>query len=245
MPPGNNIQRMKPEEQIDRISRRFEIAVSNFGRSCIELDANEKAFQAWYASCVTQEFGLSHVYREIHLWKSELFKLAPANELTKSLEKGHELFPDVSISWFPNVDASHSSTREEKLRRAGDFLHQFSILSELKVTGSTSNPTPPRQIKIDIAKLFVFLAAHKAHSENIGETFPLRCYMVVLDNAKNDRGECRKSYSRSKIDRTLEENILHLWEVDIPKPRIILIGPGENSAKFSLLNEFRDWIYLD
>jgi hypothetical protein len=177
VPTGNNIQKIKPEEQIDSIARRFEIAVSNFGRSCMEMNANEKAFPAWYASCVIQEFGLSHVYREIHLWKSELFELAPANELTESLEKGNELFPDVSVSWFPNVDVRHSSTREESLRWTGHFLNQFSILSELKVTGSTSNPTPPKQIKIDIAKLFVFSAAHKAHSENIGNSSPLRCYV--------------------------------------------------------------------
>lgn len=241
----NIIQEMKPQDQIDRIARRFEIAVSNFGRSCIEMDANEKAFQAWYASCVIQEFGLSHVYREVHLWKKELFSLAPANALTEGLEAGNELFPDVSVSWIPNVDARHSSTREKSLRKAGDFLYQFSILSELKVTGSTSKPTPPRQTKIDITKLYIFSAAHKAHSESIGGSFPLRCYMVVLDNAKNSRGEYRRSYTKSKIDRLLKENILHLWGEDIPKPRIILISPGENSARIFLLNEFRDWINLD
>ena len=109
---------MKPDVQIDRITKRFEIAVSNFGRSCIDMQANEKAFQAWYASCIVQEFGLSHVYREIHLGKSELFRLAPANELTKNLRKGNELFPDVSVSWLPNIDARHSSTRENRLRKA-------------------------------------------------------------------------------------------------------------------------------
>jgi hypothetical protein len=66
--------------------------------------------------------------------------------------------------------------------------------------------------------------------------------MVVLDNAKRSRGG---SYSRSKIDRILGENINRLWEADIPRPKIILISPGENSARISLLKEFRDWIYLD
>jgi len=126
---------MKATEQIERISKRFEIALSNFGRSCLDMQANEKAFQAWYATCIIQEFGLSHVYREIHLWKSELFKLSRPNDITISLQKGNELFPDVSVSWFPDIDARHSSTRRSKLRQAGALLSEFAIISELKVTG--------------------------------------------------------------------------------------------------------------
>jgi hypothetical protein len=102
---------MKTKGQIERITKRFEIALSNFGRSCIDLQANEKAFQAWYAACIIQEFGLSHVYREIHLWKSELFASSRPNEMTIALKKGNELFPDVSVSWLPDIDVRHSSTR--------------------------------------------------------------------------------------------------------------------------------------
>ena len=65
------------------------------------MQANEKAFQAWYASSIIQEFGISHVYREIHLWKKELFFLAPPNRLTAKLEKGNELFPDRYIDGIP------------------------------------------------------------------------------------------------------------------------------------------------
>jgi hypothetical protein len=39
-----------------RVAARFEIAVGNFVRSAFDLAANEKAFQAWYAASVIQEF---------------------------------------------------------------------------------------------------------------------------------------------------------------------------------------------
>lgn len=67
-------------------------------RSAYDLSANEKAFQAWYAASVIQEFGLSRVYREIHLMKSELVELVPTHIL-KGFERGNELFPDLSVSW--------------------------------------------------------------------------------------------------------------------------------------------------
>jgi predicted nucleic acid-binding protein len=235
---------MKPDVQIDRITHRFEIAVSNFGRSCIDMRANEKAFQAWYAACVIQEFGLSHVYREIHLGKSELFRLAPPNELTKNLQEGNELLADVSVSWFPDIDARHSSTREKKLRKAGAFLREFSLISELKVTGSTLKPTPPRHVFNDIVKLFVFSAAHKSFSETHNNTLPLRCYMVVLDNAKDKDGNFKKSYSRSKIDR-LVYKAKNSWKDGVPKPCVILISPGQHTTRVSLLRDFKEWITLD
>ena len=205
---------MKPDVQIDRITKRFEIAVSNFGRSCIDMQANEKAFQAWYASCIVQEFGLSHVYREIHLGKSELFRLAPANELTKNL------------------------------RKAGAFLSEFSLISELKVTGSTSRPTPPRDVLKDIAKLFVFSSAHKSFSELHSSNLPLRCYMVVLDNAKDKESNFKKSYSESKID-WLVDKARKSWKDGVPKPCVMLISPGQHTAKVSLLRGFKEWITLD
>jgi hypothetical protein len=232
---------MKSTDQIKRISRRFEIALSNFGRSCMDMQANEKVFQAWYAACIIQEFGLSHVYREIHLWKSELFELSRPNDMTKSLAKGNELFPDVSVSWFPDIDARHSSTRENNLRPAGALLSEFAIISELKVTGSTLHPTPPKAIFIDISKLFVFSEAHKNFSSNNESTSPLKCYMVVFDNAKNLIGEFKKSYTKAKIDQ-IAERALNYWTDGVPKPDIALISPGENSARLSLLKNFTKWV---
>lgn len=232
---------MEPEEQIIRVAKRFEIAVSNFGRSCIDMDANEKAFQAWFASCVIQEFGISYVYREIHLWKKELFDLVPANDLTTKLQSGNELFPDVSVSWFPNIDARHSSTRDLGLKNPGIFLNEFSIVCELKVTGSTSKPTQPRQILNDIAKLYLFSAAHKKSSELVTDPYPLKCYMIILDNAKNGSGEFKKSYSTVKINNLLMD-MDGIWEEYIPKPIIILISHEEHSAKVSILREFSEWI---
>lgn len=235
---------MEPEEQIERLCNRFEIAVSNFGRSCIDMQANEKAFQAWYASSVIQEFGISHVYREIHLWKKELFLLAPPNKLTAQLEKGNELFPDISISWFPNLDTRHSSTRDPSIRDAGSFLSEFSVLSELKVTGSTSTPTPKAAILKDIAKLYVFMAAHRSFTQTKRSRRPLRSYMVILDNARNSIGKFKKTYSKEKTTETLKE-AKNYWKNGIRPPDIILIHPGKLTARVSILKELNDWIDLD
>lgn len=234
---------MKTEDQIRRIINRFEIAVSNFGRSCIDMQANEKAFQAWYASSLIQEFGISYVYREIHLWKKELFDLAPANKLTDNLKKGNELFPDISVSWYPDIDARHSSTRESKLKEAGALLKEFVIISEFKVTGSTLNPTSQKDVLKDIAKLSVFSEAHKTFGMKNGSILPLKCYMVVLDNAKNIEGDFRKSYSKDKIEKMLEQ-VIEDWKDVVPKPCIVLISPGNHSARVSLLKEFNQWIDL-
>ena len=231
---------MKTKGQIERVTKRFEIALSNFGRSCIDLQANEKAFQAWYAACIIQEFGLSHVYREIHLWKSELFASSRPNEMTIALKKGNELFPDVSVSWLPDIDVRHSSTRDNNLRPAGALLSEFAIISELKVTGSTLHPTPPKAIFIDISKLFVFLEAHKIFTSDNGISSPLKCYMVILDNAKSSNGVFRKSYTKAKIDQ-IAETALNYWTDSVPKPDIALISSGENSARLSLLKNFTKW----
>jgi hypothetical protein len=111
--------------------------------------------------------------------------------IKKLNESGNELFPDVSVSWFPNIDVRHSSTRNLGLKNPGIFLNEFSIVCELKVTGSTSKPTQPRQILNDIAKLYLFSAAHKKSSELVTDPYPLQCYMIILDNAKNVAREKR------------------------------------------------------
>jgi hypothetical protein len=235
---------MNSEEQLKRISNRFEIAVSNFGRSCIDLQSNEKAFQAWFASCVIQEFGISYVYREIHLGKAELFRLAPDNDIKKRVKAGNELFPDLSISWTPNIDTRHSSTRKNNLRKAGAFLKEFCILSELKVTGSTSKPTPPRDIKNDIAKLFLFSAGHLYSFHNQTPKHKLKCYMVILDNVKNNEGRLKKSYPKQKVDNIVK-SVKEDWGIKIPKPDIILLSPGNNSFKVSILRRFTSWDDLE
>lgn len=61
--------------ELDRLATRFEIAVENFFRSAFELQANEAAYQAWYAASVIAEFGLSRVYREVHLSRKQLADL--------------------------------------------------------------------------------------------------------------------------------------------------------------------------
>jgi hypothetical protein len=153
------------KEELKRLCKRFEIAAANFVNSCISMKANECAFQAWFAASMIQEFGLARVYREVHLWKDDLFGLTDRQPITSAFDQGNELFPDVSISWQPDVDARHSSTRSEGCRHAGDMLAQLAIVSEFKVTGSTSKATPRSFIRQDLAKLGVYESAARSRDD--------------------------------------------------------------------------------
>jgi len=230
---------MNPNEEIIRIVNRFEIAVSNFGQSCFDLQANEKAFQAWYASYVIQEFGISHVYREIHLWKSHLRELIPNSDVLGKYLSGNELFPDVSVSWYPNIDARHSNTRNDSFQNAGAFLNQFSIVSELKVTGSTLRSTPISSIINDIIKLYIFSAAHKEFNNENDKIFMLKCYMVILDNAKNNDG-FKNSYTRDRISSKLRK-LKNIWKSDVQLPNVVLINPKKYSTNVSILRNLNEW----
>lgn len=115
-------------------------------RSCIDLQANEAAFQAWYATAVVAEFGLARVYREIHVTRDRLAELAPnAIRLPDLTEKGNEFFPDLSVSMAPAVDARHTATRDPALQHAGVMLNRFSIVTEFKATDPPRNQQRRKQ----------------------------------------------------------------------------------------------------
>ncbi|MBC7350611.1 MAG: hypothetical protein H5U05_11665 [Candidatus Aminicenantes bacterium] len=170
-----------------------------------------------------------------------MFELAPTNRMTRSMEKGNELFPDVSVSWLPDIDVRHSSTRENNLKPAGALLCEFAIISELKVTGSTLHPTPPKAILTDISKLFLFSEAHQNYTKNNNKLNELKCYMVVLDNARNAKGVFKKNYTKEKVEKILREPLVY-WPDNVPKPDLAILSPGQNSAKFSLLKDLSYWV---
>ena len=209
-------QERRPAE-LKALCRRFEIAVANFGRSCASLKANEKAFQAWYAASVIQEFGMSRVYRELHLWKKELFGDLEPTGIDDGLDVGNELFPDLSVSWDPAIDARHSVARTEEVKHAQKMLNQLAIISELKVTGSTGKHTPPAAIKRDFAKLMVFQRAH-------GNGRSLGCYMVILDNAPGNGADGFKHHYSKEL-RGLLKRVGEQWDDSVPEPTTLLIEP--------------------
>ena len=149
---------------IDSLTARFEIAVENFFPSTFDLHANEAAYQAWYAASVIAEFGVSRVYREVHLSRRRLAELA-SPEIRVGFEKGTQLFPDLSVSWEEAIDVRHSSTRDDSLDAAG-MLDQFGIITEFKATASTGKPTQPAAIRRDIRKLGLFAEAHATKGTN-------------------------------------------------------------------------------
>lgn len=65
--------------------------------------------------------------------------------------------------------------------------------------------------------------------------------MVIFDNAKNNNGSFKKSYTKDKIDGILD-GYLKYWPSSVPKLDLAIISPGENSAKILLLKELTNWV---
>ncbi len=192
----------KSAQQLEQLCDRFEIAVENFGRSCVGLRANEAAFQAWYAASVIHEFGMSRVYREIHLAKGsgdgdllDGWNEDDKERLPKGIKTGNELFPDLCVSREPNIDARHSSTRDAWAARK--MLENLAIVTEFKATGSTKSSTPRSHVKTDLIKLGVFAKCR-------GSASALATYMVILDNSDSSQ-KFTKEYMQGLLDEVGKE----------------------------------------
>lgn len=143
-------------------------------------------------------------------------------------EKGNEFFPDLTVSWRPNIDARSSNTREGKLNSAGAMLLEFSILSELKVTGSTGKSTPGKHVTRDLAKLAVFAIAHqRAAQEAKGELAKrtIAMYLVVIDNYRRNNISSRHN-SKAQL-RDLLSKFEPNWPSSISPPTVLLVTPSE------------------
>jgi hypothetical protein len=184
------------------------------------MRANEKAFQAWYAAYAIQEFGLAHVYREVHLKKNELFELAGDVLIAEKFRAGNELFPDLSVSWEPDIDARHSSTRPKPLSYAGSMLSELGLVSELKVSASTMQPTSPVALRQDLAKLAIFSAAYNGTTPGTSAN-PLLTYMVVLDNNISPKGHYRGRFSPNRM-ATIFDEVAAVWPERADKPVILV-----------------------
>jgi len=213
---------------LERLRSRFEVAVGNFGRSCIALQSNEKAFQAWFAACVIQEFGLSRVYREVHLDKPSLFEQIVDHHFVTGLRKGNELFADLSVSWEPDLDTRHSRTRTQELASASAMLSQLAIITELKVTGSTSAANRG-QLRRDFRKLALFAAALAAARRAGPDARGLATYMVILDNFRARDGQPHPRYRREAFAQFLSE-IEAEWPAHVDQPTTLLLSPAESSC---------------
>lgn len=235
------LDKIQPVSQIHRLCRRFEIAVGNFGRSCIRSQSNEKAFQAWFAVSVIHEFGLSRVVREVHLEKPQLFALIrqsplfEASSIIARFESGNELFPDLSVMWEPDVDTRHTLTRNKEYADARLMLPQIAIVTELKVTGSTSVATPKAQIVNDLEKLAVFRSAHDAIVAGAGPLPEIATYLVVLDNFCDKADFSRPAYSKEKMADLLGSLS---WPGHIQKPTIILLSPSNRGCNDYIFRDF-------
>jgi hypothetical protein len=217
---------------LTREEERFEIAVGNFMRSCADLQANEAAFQAWYASSVIAEFGLTRVYREIHLTKKSLNEAAPTLIGTKELKQaGNEFFPDLSVSRAPAIDARHSSTRQAAPDAAA-MLQQFAIVTEFKATGTTAKPTSPRAIRTDLFKLGVFAEAH-GNDPPVGDA--LATYMIILDNYSR-AGRTQPHYNPARVRRVLSD-VSARWPAGVRAPTVIVGGPIDEKIEMAVYRD--------
>lgn len=186
------------------------------------MRSNEKAFQGWFAACVIQEFGLSKVYREVHLDKKELFTGISDQPFVEDLRTGNELFPDLSISWEPDVDTRHTSNRD---CNAAEMLSQMAIVTEFKVTGSTSAATPHVQVLRDLQKLALFSMVAAGHTEATPRG--LATYMVVLDNFNVRKPHLL--YSKERF-ATFLSDLTEQWPTRIDRPTVLLLSPSEDGC---------------
>ena len=189
-------------------------------RSAFDLQANEAAYQAWYATSVIAEFGVSRVYREVHLMRTQLAELVSPETLV-GFEKGNELVPDLSVSWEEAIDARHTQARPPELDASG-MLDSLAIITEFKATASTGKPTHPAAIRRDIRKLGLFAEAHATKGTN-----PLATYMVILDNHRRDDGTASSRYRPDRMSRLLGR-VAEKWPESAPKP-VVLVG-GEDGV---------------
>lgn len=228
---------MTDESQaLSRDEERFEIAVGNFMRSCIDLQANEAAFQAWYANAVIAEFGLARVYREIHLARSHLAEIAPLSILSPSLKQGgNEFFPDLSVSRLPAIDARHTSARTGSVHNAGQMLGQFGIVTEFKATGSTIRPTSPRAIRTDLLKLGVFAEADQTANPDTPDH--LATYMIILDNFDKRDGQVPHygSVRIAKVFRDVQAD----WPDGVRRPTVIVGTRSDDNIAIRTHRGFR------
>ena len=209
---------------LDQLCRRFEIAVENFGRSCIDLQSNEATFQAWFAACLIQEFGQGRVYREVHLERiSLLSKLNPVPDFIKKLRQNSELKTDIAITWDPYVDTRHSATREKRSQDAGDMLLQLGIITELKVTGSKKNRTPDNDVIVDFQKLAAFSAARALKDSDENER-GLAAYMIILDNNMDAKGNPKADFPHKTFGPWLARKIKPQWPENVNPPRTLLLS---------------------
>lgn len=217
------------KSELKKVQHRFEIAVNNFGRACSGLLANEKAFQAWFAASVMQEFGLSRVYREVHLRKTDLSELVPAfpPDFGKVIGlDGNEVFPDVCVSWSPEVDARHSESRHTSIQNAGNMLCQLAVVSELKVFCSTKSGTSRTDLKKDLIKLSLIRSAYDAACRRDNITGRgLATYLIVLDNLCDQSGTRLKGRG-SDYCKEIESEVNRAFEIE---PRTNLIWIDENA----------------
>ena len=248
VPSGSNVEASEPDSanpslistplgssDLSRDEERFEIAVGNFMRSCIDLQANEATFQAWYATAVVAEFGLARVYRETHVTRDGLVEIAPnAIRLPDLTEKGNEFFPDLSVSKIPAIDARHTATRDPALQHAGVMLNQFSIVTEFKATGSTTKPTTPKAIRADLSKLAVFAEAYSAAALDGDRS--LATYMVILDNFEK-YGKRKPHYGPKRMLGILTE-MVERWPVGVSIPTVLVGSRADSGIEIATYRDF-------
>ncbi len=230
-------------DELQRLCKRFELAVSNFGRTCFDLRAREASFQAWYASCVIQEFGLSRVYREIHLPKEDIFDgltkdgLSDRFRLRPGQEKG-ALNPDLVVSWLPDLDARTAFARGEHLQSCTAMLRYIAIVSEFKVAASMKNPAQQRRAMFaDLGKLLAFVRCHNKRQRSGLPNREIAAYLVVLDNYVSPENEFKSYYGQRQIGDALME-ISKRWSSEVNAPVVIVITKEDGKVCVNRYREF-------
>ncbi len=216
-----------PMESNERaiLTDRFITAWVNFCMSTATLQSNEKSFQAWFASCLIQHFGLARVYREVHLDKPQMIaRFNPPGlmilfpELYRTVKAGkNELLPDVCVTRLPSLDTRHTSNRSKNAQDFSWIISEIVVITELKVATTTKHATGTQYGKVyeDILKLGLIMNAANHNSE-----VPL-FFACVLDNLARAQPE---DHVQSKFINPLLKDAKD-WPTDWRKPSVLITAP--------------------
>ena len=229
-------------DELQRLCKRFELAVSSFGHSCFDLCAREASFQAWYASCVIEEFALSRVYREIDFPKQDLFDglsedgLSDGFRLAPDQTRG-AINPDLVVSWFPDLQARTGVTRHMRIHSCTAMLRDIAIVSELKVAAIMKNPGQRKAMFADLGKLLAFLRCHAKRDQDELPDRSIAAYLVFLDNYVTPENEHKSYYGQRQIGDALME-VSRRWSSEVNPPVVIVITKEDGKMCVNRYREF-------
>jgi len=179
---GNPVQQaVDPDAVRSAHAKAFEDAWRTMCETCWDTIAPEATYQAWLAHFVIEQLDLLRVVREVDFGARHL------GEAAQQHFSGSNLMVDVLVLREPIVNLPRRAALGQKVLPGGDpnprsgleRLKDFSVITELKVSGTQMGGLDSGEVLQDFRKLsYILDAAEDQYEEN---RLPA-AYVGVLDN---------------------------------------------------------------